>query len=108
MVSQSYNLLPRTTALANVELPLMYGRQRERRSRALPRHAASPYPYSASVTVHAPAEVVTARRPLLLPGRVERIDAYRCREQSAPTRSTPSPRRSSLSARTSRWTGRRS
>jgi hypothetical protein len=25
--------------------------------------------------------VVTARRPLLLPGRVERIDAFRCRAQ---------------------------
>ena len=44
MVSQSDNLLPRTIALANVELPLMYGRQREPHSRALPWRAAAPYP----------------------------------------------------------------
>jgi putative ABC transport system ATP-binding protein len=35
LVFQSYNLLPRTTALANVELPLVYGNQRARRSRAM-------------------------------------------------------------------------
>ncbi|MGH8964546.1 MAG: ABC transporter ATP-binding protein, partial [Actinomycetes bacterium] len=35
LVFQSYNLLPRTTALGNVELPLVYGKQRARRTRAL-------------------------------------------------------------------------
>jgi putative ABC transport system ATP-binding protein len=35
LVFQSYNLLPRTTALANVELPLVYGNQRAHRTRAL-------------------------------------------------------------------------
>jgi putative ABC transport system ATP-binding protein len=35
LVFQSYNLLPRTTALDNVELPLVYGNHRARRSRAL-------------------------------------------------------------------------
>jgi len=34
-VFQSFNLLPRTTALANVELPLIYGGSGKRRERAL-------------------------------------------------------------------------
>ena len=34
-IFQMYNLLPRITALANVELPLLYGKGRDRRGRSL-------------------------------------------------------------------------
>ena len=34
-VFQSYNLLPRTSALSNVELPLIYGGSRQKRKRAM-------------------------------------------------------------------------
>jgi putative ABC transport system ATP-binding protein len=33
-IFQTYNLLPRLTALANVELPMMYGNSKDRRKRA--------------------------------------------------------------------------
>jgi hypothetical protein len=52
--------------------------------------------------------VVTARRPLLLPGRVERIDAYRCRVQLGADSLNTLAQEILAFGRTSGWTGRRS